>query len=96
MLTNENKIWVESAAQRLQIRPESLVNGVLRQLRTELGSLEDGKSLESWLKKSESLHENLESISEQARETLRVVEETIKATQLYLNQIQRSQKNALG
>jgi len=94
MLTPENKIWLESAAGRLSITPESLINGILRQIRTEFGSLETSDRLENWLKNSLRTQENLELTLEQGKESLRAVEETAKAIQLYLNQIQRGEDYA--
>jgi hypothetical protein len=96
MLTPENKLWIETAAEKLAVSEGSLLNGILRQIRTELGELSDVKTLEDWLSRSEHLNRKLEDTLSETKETLRSVEETVKATQLYLNQIQRSESYVMG
>ena len=96
MLTTENKIWAEITSKKLDVTPESLINGILRQVRTEIGNVEDSQTLEGWIKKSANTERKLDSILTQAKEALRTTEETVKAAQLYLNQLQRSEYDVVG
>jgi len=91
MLSSENKLWMEKSAKSLGVRPEALLNALLRQLRTELGLIEEPTTLEDWVKRSLRVEENLIINLEESKKTLRLVQETLKATQLYLNQIQGTQ-----
>lgn len=91
MLNTENKLWLESSANLLGVRPESLLNALLRQIRNQLGILEEGKALEDWLLKSEKIEGELKIALQESKKTMRVLTETLKATQLYLNQIQGTQ-----
>jgi hypothetical protein len=96
MLSTENNLWLELTSKELGVSPESLINGIIRQIRTEIGGIEGEKSLEGWIMRSKNIEQTLDATLLQARETLRASEETIKAAQLYLNQIQRSEENVLG
>jgi hypothetical protein len=88
MLTLENKLWLEQAAQKVGTKPDSLINGILHQIRTELGSITKKEDLLDWMNRSRHLETNLGETLFSAESTLRAVEETVKATQLYLNQTQ--------
>jgi hypothetical protein len=90
-ISTENKIWLEESSRRLGVRPEALLNALLRQLRTELGLIEDPTSLEDWVRRCLKVEENLLNSLEESKKTLRIAQETLKATQLYLNQIQGTQ-----
>jgi hypothetical protein len=90
-LYTENKIWIESSSSLLGVRPEALLNAILRQVRTNLGLLESPMTLEDWLQRSTNLEQSLKSNVEDSKKTLRTLQETLKATQLYLNQIQGTQ-----
>jgi len=90
-LYTENKIWIESSASLLGVRPEALLNAILRQVRTNLGLLESPMALEDWQQRSTNLEQSLKSNVEDSKKTLRTLQETLKATQLYLNQIQGTQ-----
>lgn len=96
MLTAENELWLEIASKKLGVNLETLCNGILRQVRTEIGHPESDQALEEWIRRSIDIKSELESTLLQAKETLRATEETVKAAQLYLNQIQRSEFNDLG
>ena len=93
MLNSENKIWLELSAKRLGVRTESLANALIRQIRTELGLIESPNQLEDWIERSKRIEENLIYNLKESTKTLRVTQETLKATQLYLNQIQGTQTN---
>jgi hypothetical protein len=90
-VSTENKIWIEESSRRLGVRPEALLNALLKQLRTELGLIEEPKTLEDWMRRSLAIEEKLIINLEESKKTLRVLHETLKATQLYLNQIQGTQ-----
>lgn len=90
-VSTENSMWLEESAKRLGVRSESLLNALLRQLRTELGMIENPSTLEDWVRRCVKVEENLLINLKESRKTLMVVEETLKATQLYLNQIQGTQ-----
>jgi hypothetical protein len=87
-VSTENKIWIEESSRQLSVRPEALLNALLKQLRTELGLIEEPKTLEDWMRRSLNVEEKLIISLEESKKTLRVLQETLKATQLYLNQIQ--------
>lgn len=90
MINTENKLWLESSANLLGVRPEALLNAILRQLRTNLGLLESPTTIENWLEKSQVLEAELKTTLTESKMTMRVLQETLKASQLYLNQIQGS------
>jgi hypothetical protein len=48
-------------------------------------------ALEDWQQRSTNLEQSLKSNVEDSKKTLRTLQETLKATQLYLNQIQGTQ-----
>lgn len=92
-LGSENKLWLEQSSTRLGVRTDALLNAVLRHLRTELGLIDSPNTLEDWVHRCIKIEENLLINLEESKKTLRIVQETLKATQLYLNQIQGTQTN---
>lgn len=87
MLTEENRIWVEKSAAAIGATPTAFLNTLLAHLKAELGVPEG--NIKAWLQRGRAMEEELREVWAQTVATRVAVEETVRVTQLYLNQIQR-------
>lgn len=90
-----NALWLKQAGDRMTIRPEALLNGILHHLRTRDGEGSGESDSGKWLEAAGSTHLMTEDILANLRQTRVIVEEAARGTRLYISRIE-SERNPVG
>lgn len=91
-ISHENSLWLQECCQTLQSSPTPLLNSLLNFFKSEHGLLPP--NLPAWMEKNRETKKNLAETLKKVEETRVLVEETTRATRLYLQQAhQETPKN---
>lgn len=91
-ISQENSLWIQECCAALQSSPTPFLNSLLNLLKAEHGLI--AQNLPAWMEKNRETKKNLAETLQKVEETRLLVEETTRATRLYLQQAHKEiQKN---
>jgi F0F1-type ATP synthase membrane subunit b/b' len=90
-VSEENMLWIKDCSQILNTSPAVFLNALLNFIKSENGLI--SKNLQSWIEENKETKKTLSETLQKLEETRVLVEETTRATKLYIHQIfQETQK----
>lgn len=91
-LTETNKAWMTQAGKDLNCAPEDLLNAIIRNIRERIEK--NSKKVEDWVEVACSAQTESTEELKAWRQTRTLIEETTRATRLYLERIEAEKKKA--
>jgi len=92
-ISSENMLWISDCCLALDVKPEAFINTILTLFKSESGILD--QPLSQWINQTHKNKENLEIALRDLEDVRILIEETTRATRLYINQINHSSPTAI-